>query len=205
MAKLIIDTKLLGSIIIAHLLLYITFRDSTVFWYLYTGAMLFLISYVVFLGKSKEHERFSYHQILLYGILSGVLLYMIFRIGNMALNVLPTRLDNEVIQAYRRFSPHYLWHYISLVLILIPGEEIFWRGFVQARLMKIMDVKYAVLLSAVISASVYLYCNLKIMMIITFIASVFWGLLYAKKRDMPTLILSHLTFDVLLIFIFPIY
>ncbi|WP_342400194.1 type II CAAX endopeptidase family protein [Weizmannia sp. FSL W8-0676] len=205
MAKNMVDTKLLGSILIAHLLLYITFRDTSVFWYLYSGAMLFLISYTVFLGKSEKHEKLPYLQLLLYGIFSGFLLYIIFRIGNTVLGFLPGGLDNEVARAYRRFSPETFWHYLALVLILIPGEEIFWRSFVQARLMKRMEAKYAILISAVLNASVYFYCGLKIMIIAAFAGSIFWGLLYAKKRSLPAQILSHLTFDLLLVVFLPIF
>jgi len=203
--KNMIDTKLLGSIIIAHLLLYITFQDLSVFWYLYSGAMLFLVSYAVFLGKSEKHEKLSYLQLFMYGILSGLLLYIVFRLGNAVLGLLPGGLDREVVLAYRRFSPDTIWHYLALVFILVPGEEIFWRSFVQARLMKKAEPKYAILIAAVLNTSVYLYCSLKIMAIAAFVGSVFWGLLYAKKRSLTIQILSHLTFDLLLVVFLPIY
>lgn len=71
--------------------------------------------------------------------------------------------------------------------------------------MNLMNDKFAILISALLNASVFLYADLPIMMIAAFVGSLFWGILYAKKRDLSMLILSHLIFDLLLLVIFPIH
>lgn len=110
MTKLSVDTKLISSIILAHILLFITFHDHhAVFWYLYSGAMLFLISFSIFQGKAESNAKKSFFQFLLYGILSGIVLYLIFWIGHFLLTLLPTDLDQQVSHAYKRFSPELLW------------------------------------------------------------------------------------------------
>ena len=39
---------------------------------------------------------------------------------------------------------------LVLMFIIIPGEEIFWRGFIQKRLMNYMNIKVAILLSVLL-------------------------------------------------------
>lgn len=199
-----IDFSLLIGILLVHILLFITFANKVaVFWYLYTASMLFLISYSIVMEKIDDEA--STKRYLTYGIVSGIGLYLLFWTGNWLLSVLPGSFEAKVAKAYKLFSPSIIWHYLVLIFILVPGEEIFWRGFIQKRLMRYTHTWIAIFATSLLSASVFIYANNAAIMLAAFIGSVVWGLLYAWKKSIPLLIISHLVFDFLLFIILPLY
>lgn len=197
------DWKLISGVILAYLLIYLTFDIKQVFWYLYTATMLFLISYTIII--EKVDDEVSSKQYLFYGILSGILLYALFAIGNGLLSFFPASFTNQVGKLYSFFSLEWIWHYFVLILIIIPGEEIFWRGFIQKRLMRYLKPRSAIFTAAIINSVVFLFSGYPILMLAAFISGLLWGVLYAWKRSMPLLIISHLTFDLLLLIIMPLH
>ncbi|MCQ6275077.1 CPBP family intramembrane metalloprotease [Bacillus sp. V3B] len=181
--------------------MYITFQDKAIFWYMFTATMLILISYSILNEKVDDESTFLTYSV--YGIFSGIILYALFWTGHLLIDVFHSPLDKEISRLYTRFSPSQIWHYIVLLLFIVPGEELFWRGFIQKRLLKSMGVTYGILLAAVLYASVQIYSDTFIHLIAALIAGTFWGALYAWKKSMPLVIISHLTFDLLLFILFP--
>jgi membrane protease YdiL (CAAX protease family) len=195
------DVRFIGGLFIAHLLMYFTFQDKSIFWYIFSAALLFLISYSIIMEEVEDKASFG--TFIAYGALSGVLLYGVFWLGYSLIDLLNLPLLNQVDKLYGRFSPSLLWHYIVLILIIIPGEEIFWRGFIQKRLMKHANVTLSIVLSSILYASVHLYSGYWILAFAAFIAGLFWGWLYAWKRSIPLVIVSHLIFDLFMFVILP--
>ncbi|MDQ0214839.1 membrane protease YdiL (CAAX protease family) [Oikeobacillus pervagus] len=195
------DWRLISSIVLAHILLYITFSDKDIFWYIYTAANLFFISFAIVSEQIDDKQKTSNY--LLYGILSGLALYGLFWIGDWLLSILPTNWDREVSRIYKLYSPEFFWHYIVLILVFIPGEEIFWRGFVQKRLSIYFNQWTALIVSSLLYASIFIYADKMIWMIAAFFAGICWGLLYIWKKSIPMLIISHLVFDLLVIVLLP--
>lgn len=196
------DYKLIGGIFLSYLLIYVAFDSKGVFWYLYTASLLFLISYSIISERIEDHATAK--QYFLFGMLSGVSLYGLFFVGDWLFSLLPGSFDKQIINIYKLFSPEWIWHYFVLIFIIIPGEEIFWRGFIQKRLLRYMNMKVAILLSAALNASAYIFSGYSILIIAAFISALVWGSLYAWKRSMPLVIISHLTFDLLLLIIWPL-
>jgi membrane protease YdiL (CAAX protease family) len=199
--KFTIDYHLIIGLIIAHLFMHITFQDRAIFWYMFTATMLILISYSILHEKVDSESTFLTYGI--YGILSGIILYVLFWIGYQLIDVFHLPFNKEISRLYARFSPTQIWHYIVLLLFIVPGEELFWRGFIQKRLSKSMGTTYSIILAAVLYASVQIYSDTFIHLLATLIAGVFWGALYAWKKSMPLVIISHLIFDLLLFILFP--
>lgn len=199
---LIKDWRLLLSIILAHVLLYMTFSDRDIFWYLYTAANLFFISFAIISEKIDDKQKTRSY--LKYGVLSGLLLYALFFVGHLLLPVLPFSWEKQVASMYKWYSPQFSWHYIVLILVFIPGEELFWRGFIQKRLSVYFNDLTAIIAASMLYASIFLYSDKFIWVLAAFVAGLFWGSLYVWKRSIPMLIISHLVFDVLLIVLFPL-
>ncbi|MFK2824829.1 type II CAAX endopeptidase family protein [Bacillus sp. B190/17] len=197
------DWRLIFSVIVAHVLLYMTFSDRDIFWYLYTAANLFFISFAITSEKIDDKQKTESY--LKYGILSGLLLYAVFLAGHFLLPYLPFSWDKQAASMYRWYSPQFSWHYIVLILVFIPGEELFWRGFVQKRLASYFNDLTAILAASALYASIFIYSDKWIWVIAAFIAGLFWGTLYVWKRSIPMLIISHLVFDLLLIVLFPLF
>ncbi|QED47336.1 CPBP family intramembrane glutamic endopeptidase [Cytobacillus dafuensis] len=201
MKNLTTDFRLLIGLLLAHLLMFFTFQDKAVFWYIFSATMLILISYSI-LNEELE-DRSSFMSYILYGILSGFILFGVFWIGYNLIELLNLPLINNISKLYGRLSPTLLWHYIVLMLIIIPGEEIFWRGFVQKRILKYINIPSGIILSSILYASVHFYSSQWILAFAAFVAGLFWGWLYAWKQSMPLIIVSHLIFDLLLFVFLP--
>lgn len=201
MKKFTIDYRIIIGLILAHLFMYITFQDKSIFWYMFTATMLILISYSILHEKIDDEATFLTYS--LYGLLSGIILYALFWTGNTLINVFHLPFDKGISKLYTRFSPTQIWHYIVLLLFIVPGEELFWRGFIQKRIARYTGVTSSILLAALLYASVQIYSDTFIHLIAAFIAGVFWGGLYAWKKSMPLVIISHLIFDLLLFILFP--
>ncbi|MBP3038398.1 CPBP family intramembrane metalloprotease [Bacillaceae bacterium Marseille-Q3522] len=181
--------------------MYYSFQDRSIFWYIVTACVLFLISYSIF--HEEIEDRISPSQYFIVGTISGLLLFGLFWAGFQIINLFHLPYINSIEALYKRFAPSALWHYIVLMLIIIPGEEIFWRGFVQKRLAKMMKTSWAIVAASLLYASVQLYSGFAIHFIAALIAGTFWGILYAWKKSMPLVIVSHLIFDLFLFLLLP--
>ncbi len=197
------DVRLIIGLIIAHILMFFTFQDKAVFWYIFSATLLFLISYTILNEELDDEAPFLTY--ITYGVISGIILFGVFWIGHSVIEMLNLPFAKEISKLYGRFSPSQLWHYIVLILIIIPGEEIFWRGFVQKRVLKYLNAPVGIILSTILYASVHFYSSHWILVLAALIAGLFWGFLYAWKRSMPLVIVSHLIFDLFLFVIFPFY
>lgn len=172
------------------------------FWYIFSASLLFLISYAIL--NEELYDEISFSSYLLYGIGSGLVLYGVFWIGFQLIELLDLPLLKEISKLYGRYSPSMPWHYIVLMLIIIPGEEIFWRGFVLKRILKFTSIPVGILVSSILYASVHLYSTHWILAFAALAAGLFWGWLYTWKNSMPLLIVSHLIFDLLLFVFLPL-
>lgn len=196
------DRRLILGILIAHLLLFFTFEDKAVFWYIFTASMLVLISYtIIHENIEDEAPTLSY---LTIGIASGLGLFGLFWIGSALIDLLNLPFYSQISRLYNRFSPELFWQYLVLVLIIAPGEEFFWRGFIQKRINKYFDTKITIALSVLLYASVHLYSGEFILVLAAVIAGLAWSILYAWKRSLPLVIVSHIVFDLLLFVFIPL-
>ncbi|KON89306.1 CAAX protease [Sporosarcina globispora] len=201
MKNIAADVRFISGVLLAHLLMYFTFQDKSIFWYIFSAALLLLISYSIIMEEVEDKAPFR--TFITYGALSGFLLYGIFWVGYSLFDILSLPFVNQIDKLYGRFSPSLIWHYIVLILIIIPGEEVFWRGFVQKRLMKHTTVKLSIILSSILYSSVHFYSGYWMLALAALIAGLFWGWLYAWKRSVPLVIVSHLIFDLFMFVLFP--
>ena len=76
MKSTIMDLRFVIGIFIAHILMYITFQDKSIFWHMFTASMLILISYSIF--NEKADAKSSFFQDIIFGLVSGFLLFRPF-------------------------------------------------------------------------------------------------------------------------------
>lgn len=197
------DIKLLLGIFSAHILLYITYQNTNVFWYLYTATILFCLSFAVTIDKTKERQPFLKNMFI--GLTSGIILYGIFVLGDSLFKWLDIKvLSKDVSQLYKHFSPSLLWHYLVLFIIIIPGEEIFWRGFIQKTIMHRFQMRTTIIISALLYTLPMLYSQNLALILSGLVAGIMWSALYQWKKSLSLVIMSHMIFDLLLIVLFPL-
>ncbi|GIN83916.1 CAAX protease family protein [Heyndrickxia sporothermodurans] len=197
------DIKLIIGILLAHLFLYITFHDQSIFWYIYSAVSLLLISYSIV--NEKSEDDISTQKYLLHGVLSGIGLYLVFWFGDWIISIISPYLEIKIIKTYQLLSPKWVWHYFVLAFIMAPGEEIFWRGFIQKRLMIHFTGRSSILYTAILNASVFIYSGNIVLMLAAFVGGIVWGFLYLKFKSITLVIISHLIFDLLLIIVLPLH
>ncbi|WP_059173726.1 CPBP family intramembrane glutamic endopeptidase [Bacillus sp. FJAT-27445] len=196
-----IDFRLIGGFLLAHLLLYFTFQDKNIFWYIFPASLLVLTIWTILL--EDVDDRISFIRYITTGIISGLLLYGLFFLGNSLIHFFKIPLGDNIAKLYKWFSPGQFWQYIALVLIAVPGEELFWRGFIQKRILRHHRASWSIFLSAAMYASVHIYSAEFILVFAAFVSGLVWGLLFAWKRSIPLVIVSHLVFNLLLFILAP--
>ncbi|MBC1354578.1 CPBP family intramembrane metalloprotease [Listeria welshimeri] len=203
MKSIKIDYKLVLGLILCALLVILTYQFPRVFWYLYGAGMLFLLSFVIFNDDLKK--EFSFTKGILPGVFSGIVLYIIFYIGAFILKVMPGGLDNSVEAAFNKYSTNSLIIWSLLIIAIIPGEEIFWRGFVLKRLNQYFNHWFSNIFASVLCMVMMLPSGNFAAIIGIFVASLVWNVMYSYRPSLLMVYLSHLTFAFLLLAALPIY
>ncbi len=183
--------------------MFFTFQDKAIFWYIFSATLLFLISFTIL--NEELDDKMPFLSYLFYGAISGFILFAIFWIGHSLIVLLDLPFAKQISKLYGRFSPSQLWHYIVLLLIIIPGEEIFWRGFIQKRISKYLNGAIVIILAAILYTSVHFYSGEWILAFAALVSGLYWGFLYHWKKSMPLVIVSHLIFDLFLFVLLPFY
>ncbi len=135
------------------------------------------------------------------GVLSAALLYGVFFLGNLAARELFDFGRAGVAGVYELRGGAPLW-LITLLLGLVigPGEEIFWRGYVQRKL--VGRCRRAGLAASVAACTlVHLGSGNLMLILAALVCGLFWALLYYHFESIWLNVISHTLWD-LAIFVF---
>ncbi|MBT0133048.1 CPBP family intramembrane metalloprotease [Listeria seeligeri] len=203
MKSIKIDYKLVVGLILCALLVILTYQFPRVFWYLYGAGMLFLLSFVIFNDDLKKEYSFS--KGILPGIFSGIVLYIVFYIGAFILKVMPGSLENSVAAAFDKYATDSWVIWLLMIVAIIPGEEIFWRGFVLKRLNNYFNPWFSNIFAALICVVMMFPSGNFAAIIGIFVASLVWNIMYSYRPSLLMVYISHLTFAFILLAALPIY
>ncbi|MBC1731747.1 CPBP family intramembrane glutamic endopeptidase [Listeria seeligeri] len=203
MKSIKIDYKLVVGLILCALLVILTYQFPRVFWYLYGAGMLFLLSFVIFNDDLKKEYSFS--KGILPGIFSGIVLYIVFYIGAFILRVMPGSLENSVAAAFDKYATDSWVIWLLMIVAIIPGEEIFWRGFVLKRLNNYFNPWFSNIFAALICMVMMFPSGNFAAIIGIFVASLVWNIMYSYRPSLLMVYISHLTFAFILLAALPIY
>ncbi|PSL27689.1 hypothetical protein B0H99_1171 [Planomicrobium soli] len=202
MLRFFASHKLLLFLPLAYGLYYWSFDKTSTFWYMYTFALLVLMSAsIVFSDISDELPTWKS---MIFGLGYGTLIYGIIALGYKLLQLIPVQIENSVSSFLANFAPTTIWHYLLLMFIIVPGEEIFWRGFVQQQLKQYMTTFAAIFLSAILFGLALGLGNFWPGQLAGLAAGLVLGALYEWKRSMPLIIIAHLVMIVLLFLVQPL-
>lgn len=183
------------------------------FWLMMTfsTSLLAAISFAFTTGALISPKEVSWKNVLL-GFLGAALLYLVFLVGNRVLvlvadlfpGLLPDRAGNiEAVYANRGgLSP-----IVVGALLFFPigfGEEIFWRGFVQARFSQRWNPLAAFALTTLLYVGVHVPTGNPVLILASFTCAVFWGGLYMASGKLVPVLVSHMVWDPLIFVILPI-
>ncbi len=147
---------------------------------------------------------------LLGGIVIAFALWGIFWIGDKVSAWMFTFARPEVDSVYAMKTGLPTWLIAVLLLCLIgPAEELFWRGYVQRTMSRILGGKNpedkAFIITAVIYALVHIWSFNFMLIMAALVAGLVWGLIYRlRPQALPALIISHALWDALVFVLLPI-
>jgi hypothetical protein len=135
-----------------------------------------------------------------------VVLYFLFFLGNALAPYFLSGAPGQVGEIYSLGEgTSKMLVFLLLFFITGPGEEIFWRGFLQAQMMKRQGDFKGYVLATLIYAGVHVFSGNLILILAALAAGAFWGALYLWKRDLLIQITSHSFWSAFIFAVFPIH
>lgn len=202
-------TKILTGTIAAFLLFTALFSDPFInFWH--QMALTVVILCGMAFGFEKHQMAYILHKDLNHsfsktigiGILSAVVLYCVFYIGNKAAGFINGGTD-QIADVYTLKHNNPAWMMALIITFIVgPGEELFWRGFIQRILSK--DTGFgSVIITSLLYCMVHIASGNIMLLTAALVCGLFWGLLYIKFRNIYINMISHVIWDLMVFLIFP--
>jgi membrane protease YdiL (CAAX protease family) len=172
------------------------------FWLKIGLSVLAVFFYSLLWQKPRIQLRFSS---FLLGLSSAGVLYMVFFLGHrLASYIVPgAKIQVEGIYFLGEGTSKILI-FLLLFFVTGPGEEIFWRGFLQDRLMKKWGDLPGFAAATVVYAAVHVFSFNLMLILAAVVAGAFWGILYLWKRDLLIQITSHSFWSAVIFAVAPI-
>jgi membrane protease YdiL (CAAX protease family) len=138
------------------------------------------------------------------GSLSALVLYLIFLAGN--------ELSRSIFHfAAKGIGGVYSFKdgasisriFLLIVLLIGPGEEVFWRGFLQRHWSARAGTLRSWLGAAAFYAAVHAGSGNIMLVLAALVCGLYWGALYARYRSALLIAVSHTLWDVLIFLVLP--
>jgi membrane protease YdiL (CAAX protease family) len=138
------------------------------------------------------------------GLATGLVLYLLTR-GFLwgACGGLTDALCRPTVEMYVRFRPAALFPAVTLVLLVAPAEELFWRGVVLGHLARRLPPAAAVALSTALAVAVALASGEPFLALATAPTYAAWGALAVWRRSLVPALASHALWSVLVASVAP--
>jgi membrane protease YdiL (CAAX protease family) len=139
------------------------------------------------------------------GVLSAAVLYGLFYAGNIISRRLFFFAGTGIEGVYAFKSDASTLRISLLMLFLIgPGEELFWRGFLQRRLQKGLGQWRGFILATMIYAFIHVGSGNVMLVLAAGVCGLFWGFLYLRFHSMLLNAISHTLWDVSIFLLLPV-
>ncbi len=139
------------------------------------------------------------------GALSAAVLYAVFAAGNAAARALAARAGADIDAVYRlrelASTPRIV---LLMALVIGPGEEVFWRGFLQERLAARWGPRAGLALAAAGYTAVHVTSANLLLVVAAAVCGLFWGWLYLRFRSVLLNAVSHALWDVTVFVLLPL-
>jgi len=141
---------------------------------------------------------------IIIGIVSAVILYAVFFIGDIGLRHLWPLAGRDIGFVYGfKSGTSTLRLTLLIALVIGPGEELFWRGYLQRAWQARFTTGAGWLLTAGLYAAVHLGTGNPVLVLAAAVCGLSWGFLYRKYASPLLLCVSHTLWDLLVFVVFP--
>lgn len=157
-----------------------------------------------YVRRLKEDLRSSPLRKVGLGLVSAAVLYTVFAAGREAALALFPFASTGIDQVYALKSGVPVARIILLIVLLIgPGEELFWRGFFQENAGAGARRAAGYVLASLLYASVHAASGNIMLVLTAAVCGFFWGGLYLRFRSPLLNAVSHTFWDLLVFVILP--
>ena len=138
------------------------------------------------------------------GILSALGLYVVFYLGNMASRLIFPFAAHNIENVYA-FKVGAAPMRIALLMAFIigPGEELFWRGFLQRRFQMERGPFQGFLVATLLYTGVHIASGNVMLVLAAGVCGLFWGFLYLRTGSLLLNVVSHTVWDMMIFLFFP--
>jgi membrane protease YdiL (CAAX protease family) len=141
---------------------------------------------------------------ILLGLLAAAALYAVFFAGNSVSRLILPFADSGIGAVYAFKSGASLPRIVLLMALLIgPGEEIFWRGFLQRRWQARFGPGRGYLLAAGLYTAVHAGSGNAMLVLAAAVCGLFWGFIYRRTGSVLLAAVSHTVWDLAVFVAFP--
>jgi membrane protease YdiL (CAAX protease family) len=180
------------------------------FWWWMSANIAILVSLCFIRDKSywpllvKDFRERRTAKIVI-GSLSALVLYLIFLAGNeLSRSILPFAAEG-IGKVYSFKHGASISRIVLLIVLLIgPGEEVFWRGYLQRQWSGRAGTLRGWLGAAIFYAAVHAGSGNIMLVLAALLCGLYWGALYARYRSLLLIAVSHTLWDVLIFLVFPL-
>ena len=197
---------IISSLIIAALLWFVIFVIKPFNFWIEMGISISLLAVTALI---VEKNLISFRNIklrhILIGIISAILLYFVFFAGNIISGYLFPFKDAQIASVYsNRAQGNSLLIGTLLLFVIGPGEEIYWRGFIQNNLSKRFGENKGYIFATLLYAGVHIITFNFMLVVAALVCGIYWGWIYKREKSLVPIIISHAIWDFTVFVLFPL-
>ena len=139
------------------------------------------------------------------GVLSAAALYGVFYLGGgLVRRFLPMGGEGiSAVYALKSGSPT-LRVGLLFLLVIGPGEELFWRGYLQRIWQNKLGCASALPLAVAAYTAVHVASGNPVLVLAAAVCGLFWGILYLRSGSVLLVAVSHTLWDLAVFLVFPL-
>jgi membrane protease YdiL (CAAX protease family) len=179
------------------------------FWWWMSGNLLILIALTLVLDRSyfpilkKDFQTDALKKTGI-GLLSAAFLYLLFFVGNYLSRKWFDFAGSGIENVYDfKGNASAIRIAILMIFIIGPGEEIFWRGYLQRQFSARWGKWAGMVVALIIYTGVHVLTGNIMLILAAFICGLFWGWLYLKYESMLINVISHTVWDIVVFLLLP--
>jgi membrane protease YdiL (CAAX protease family) len=138
------------------------------------------------------------------GLIAALILYFIFFFGNYLSRQLFSFAGAGIHAVYDFKAGKSLWRVVLLLTLIIgPGEEIFWRGFLQQQYSMHLGRISGFFIVTLLYTLIHVGSGNIMLVLAALVCGIAWGLLYWYFQSITINIVSHLVWDLMVFIVLP--
>ena len=143
---------------------------------------------------------------LLYGMLSAAALYAVFYTGDIiARSILPFA-ESGIRDVYQFREGLSLWRISILIALVIgPGEELLWRGFIQKHYSRKLGPGAGYTIAVMLYTLVHIGSRNPVLIGSACLTGLYWGFWYRRTNSLMLNMASHALWDIAVFIVFPFH